>query len=109
MYLTLEKIALMDRSQHAKRKWTAVTITIAKAPGVFHSLIDQMGSVETSSADLQLSTLAPAVSIDAGIYLQSRYGEMRQKEPGRMVKWSSWNQPLNDMIEDCTWTYIRYG
>lgn len=91
----LEKIALMMQSA---AKEVGVTITIAKAPWV--SLIDQMGSVE-SSPQITIINSAPPFD-DAGIYLQSRYGNATQGtwENGEWLA----DPTVNNMIEDALGT-----
>lgn len=91
----LEKIALMMQSA---AKEIGVTITIAKAPWV--SLIDQMGSVETSP-QITIINSAPPFD-DAGIYLQSRYGD-ETKGTWENGEWLA-DSTVNDMIEDALGT-----
>lgn len=91
----LEKIALMIQSAANE---VGVTVTIAKAPWV--SLIDQMGSVE-SSPQITIINSAPPYD-DAGVYLQSRYSNATQGtwENGEWLADST----VNDMIEDALGT-----
>lgn len=87
----LEKIALM---MQAAAQEVGVTITISKAPWV--SLIDKMASVE-SSPQMTMINSAPPFD-DAGIYLQSRYGNATQGtwENGEWLADST----VDDMITD---------
>lgn len=91
----LEKIALMIQSAAQQ---VGVKVTISKAPWV--SLIDKMGSV-TSSPQITIINSAPPFD-DAGIYLQSRYGNVTQGtwENGEWLADST----VNDMIEDALGT-----
>lgn len=91
----LEKIALMVQTAAQQ---IGMTITISKAPWV--SLIDKMGSVETSP-QITIINSAPPYD-DAGVYLQSRYSNATQGtwENG---EWLS-DSTINDMIEDALGT-----
>ncbi len=85
----LEKIALMVQSAAQQ---LGITITISKAPWV--SLIDQMGSVETSPQITMINSAPPYD--DAGVYLQSRYSNATQGtwENGEWLP----DSKVNDMI-----------
>lgn len=85
----LEKIALMVQSAAQQ---VGITITISKAPWV--SLIDKMGSAETSPQITMINSAPPFD--DAGVYLQSRYSNATQGtwENG---EWFA-DSKVNDMI-----------
>ena len=91
----LEKIALMVQTAAQQ---IGMTITISKAPWV--SLIDKMGSVETSP-QITIINSAPPYD-DAGVYLQSRYSNATQGtwENGEWLPDST----VNDMIADALGT-----
>lgn len=89
----LEKIALMVQSAAQQ---IGVTITISKAPWV--SLIDKMGSVETSPQITMINSAPPYD--DAGVYLQSRYSNATQGtwENGEWLADSTVNDMINDAL-----------
>ncbi len=90
----LEKIALMIQSAAQQ---AGVTVSISKAPWV--SLIDKMGSVE-SSPQMTLINSAPPFD-DAGIYLQSRYSNATQGtwENGEWLADPEVNDRINDALQ----------
>ncbi len=90
----LEKIALMIQSAAQQ---AGITVTISKAPWV--SLIDKMGSVE-SSPQMTIINSAPPFD-DAGIYLQSRYSNATQGtwENGEWLADPAVNDKINDALQ----------
>ncbi len=90
----LEKIALMIQSAAQQ---AGVTVSISKAPWV--SLIDKMGSVESSPQMTLINSASPFD--DAGIYLQSRYSNATQGtwENGEWLADPEVNDRINDALQ----------
>ena len=90
----LEKIALMIQSAAQQ---AGVTVSISKAPWV--SLIDKMGSVESSPQMTLINSASPFD--DAGIYLQSRYSNatLGTWENGEWLADPEVNDRINDALQ----------